>query len=267
MHQDGDKSMRRFVILEPVAFLTEFKDALIPVYAVFAVSGTGLLVLLIASLSMRTKRFYIIRHGKTLLNEQHIKQGADGSLSELGRTQAAGVGKALVGAGIKKIFCSTYPRAQETAAIINESLHVPIRYSPLLVERRNPHEVIGKPTKDPEVVRIVDQMDLAYHEDDYRFSDEENFLDLKKRARKALSMLARRGGTANCVVTHHAFVKMLVAYALYREDLHAGDFIKLSYFNTSDNAGITICEYHPWKSFGPTRGWQIISYNETLGDA
>jgi hypothetical protein len=53
------------------------------------------------------------------------------------------------------------------------------------VERKNPSEIIGKHTDDSEVTRIVDQMDLAYHLDEYRFSDEENFTDLKKRARES----------------------------------------------------------------------------------
>ncbi len=58
---------------------------------------------------------------------------------------------------------------------------------------------------------------------------------------------------------------MLIAYLLYRERLHAADFIKLSFFNISDNAGITICEFHPWRIFSPTRGWEVVSYNEQPG--
>ncbi|MDO8593533.1 MAG: histidine phosphatase family protein, partial [bacterium] len=93
-------------------------------------------------------------------------------------------------------------------------------------------------------------------------SDEENFIDLKKRARKCLNLLARQGARETVVVTHHVFLKMLVAYLLYRENLHAADFTKLSFFNVSDNAGITVCEFHPWKLFSPTRGWSVITYNE-----
>lgn len=35
---------------------------------------------------------------------------------------------------------------------------------------------------------------------------------------------------------------MLVAYMLYRERLHSADFVKLSFFNYSDNAGITVVD-------------------------
>ncbi len=211
---------------------------------------------------MRPRRFYFVRHGETLLNAEHTRQSAEGLLSEKGRRQAEQVGLYLERFHIDRILTSTYPRAKETAALINTYLNVPVITSPLLAERRNPSEIIDKRTDDPEVERIVDQMDLAYHEDDYRYSDEENFADLKKRAKKCLSLLARQGARRMCVVTHHHFLKMLIACMLYRERLHAADFTKLSFFNVSDNAGITVCEFHPWKLFSPTRGWEVVSYNE-----
>lgn len=226
----------------------------------------GALVVIFVVFRMRPRRFYIVRHGETLMNAQHIKQGADGALSERGRRQAEKVGVYLKRFPIQRILSSPYPRAKETSEIINAHFKVPSMYSPLLVERRNPSEIIGKDRDDPEVKKIVDQMDLAYHNDEYRFSDEENFMDLKKRARKCLNLLARQGAREMCVVTHHVFLKAFIAYLLYRERLNAGDFIKLSFFNISDNAGITICEFHPWKAFSATRGWEVISYNEQAVD-
>lgn len=213
-------------------------------------------------LLMRPRRFYFIRHGETLLNAEHIRQGAEGALSETGKRQAEQVGQYLKRFPIERIISSTYPRAQETAEIISAHLKAPIIYSPLFVERRNPSEIIGKHTDDPEVTRIVDKIDYAYHEDAYRHSDEENFADLKVRARKCLALLSRQGTRETAIVTHHLFLKMLVAYLLYRDQLHAADFTKLTFFNVSDNAGITVCEFHPWKLFSKTRGWQVVSYNE-----
>lgn len=222
----------------------------------------GVLALIGIILIMRPRRFYFVRHGETLLNAEHIRQGEDGALSDRGRHQAQKVGEYLKRFPIKRIISSTYPRAKETAEILNTSLKVSIVYSPLFAERRNPTEIIGKPTRDPEVIRIVDQMDNAYHEDDYRFSDEENFTDLQKRAKKSINLLARQGARATVIVTHHHFLKMLVATMLYHNRLHAADFVKLAFFNVSDNAGITICDFHPWKLFSATRGWEVVSYNE-----
>jgi broad specificity phosphatase PhoE len=213
-------------------------------------------------LLMRPRRFYLVRHGETLMNAQHIHQGEEGALSENGRHQAEKVGRYLKQFSVRRIISSPYPRARETSMIINNYLAVPVNYSPLLAERRNPSEIIGKDRDDRNIKLIADRIDLAYHEDEYRFSDEENFIDLKKRARKCLTMLARQNSRELCVVTHHKFLKMLIAYFLYRERLHAADFAKLSFFNTSDNAGISICEFHPWKLFSKTRGWEVVSYNE-----
>ncbi|MGD0328461.1 MAG: histidine phosphatase family protein [Minisyncoccia bacterium] len=207
-------------------------------------------------------RFYFVRHGETMMNAKHIRQGEEGALSENGRRQAENVGRDLEHLSISRIISSTYPRARETAEIINTHLNVPIIYSPLLVERRNPSEITEKSQDEPEVAHIIDQMDLAYHSDNYRFSDEENFIDLKKRAKKCLALLPRQGARETCVVTHHVFLKMLISYMLYREQLHAADFIKLSFFNVSNNAGITICEFHPWKIFSQTHGWEVVSYNQ-----
>jgi 2,3-bisphosphoglycerate-dependent phosphoglycerate mutase len=220
------------------------------------------ILLCVPLLLVRKRTFYFVRHGETLLNAQHIKQGPEGALSPKGREQAERVGQYLHAYKIDRIISSTYERAKETTAIINTVLKVPVVYSSLFTERKSPSEVLGKSTKDPLVISIIDKTELSYHEDDYRYSDEENFVDLSRRARVALNLLAHQGAANTCVVTHRAFLKMLIAYMLYREHLHAGQFATLSFFNYSDNAGITICEYRPWQMFNQTRGWSVVAYNE-----
>lgn len=238
--------------------ISNFIYAFSPLFILLAILIACALVFLL----MRPRRFYFIRHGETLLNATHVRQGEEGSLSPRGREQAERVGQYLKQFSLQEIITSTYPRAVETASIIQTYLKVPILTSPLLIERRNPSEIIGKPINDPEVVRIVDEMDLAYHEDEYRFSDEESFIEERERARQCLDFLVRHDVRGTVVVTHHHFLKMLVAYLLYREQLHFADYIKIAFFNVSDNAGITICEFHPWLMFSATHGWEVISYNE-----
>ena len=230
-------------------------DALVP--AVIA----ALFVLILLS-RLRPRKVFLVRHGQTLLNAQHIRQGPEGGLSESGKAQAEIVGKYLRRFHIKCILSSPYERTRQTSEIIDKQLHVPIFYSPLFAERRNPTEVVGKHRDDPAVVKIIDQIDLAYHADDYRYSDEENFTDLKLRARKSLSLLARQGERNTAVVTHHVFLKVFLAYLLYRERLHASDFAKLAFFNFLDNATVTIVEYRPWLFLSKTRGWRVVSFNE-----
>lgn len=229
----------------------------------FILSVSGCIVfIIVVSVLMRPRRFYLVRHGETFMNAAHIRQGADGALSEKGVMQAHTVGKALAEIRIGRIVSSTYERARQTAGIIASYVQAPIVYSPLFAERRNPSSIIGRSAFEPDVVKIVDQMDMAYHDDNFRIADEENFIDLVVRARKCLRYLAFPGPRAVVVVTHHHFLKILLAYMLFRNQLHANDFVRLSFYNNSDNAGVTVVEYNPWRFFSPTRGWSVLGFNE-----
>ncbi|MES2436538.1 MAG: histidine phosphatase family protein [Patescibacteria group bacterium] len=214
---------------------------------------------------MRQKTFYFVRHGESLLNSKGIRQGSDGGLSEKGKAQAQAAGQSLCHLPIDVILVSPYERTRETAAIINQSFQPPrnLEFVELLKERRNPSEIIGKSVEDPAVRRIVDTIDKAYHSDEFRFSDEENFLDLKERARKALSYLGKRREKNILVLTHGIFLRMLIAYMLYGDDLNASSYNVMSFQNGASNAGVTICQYERgW--FGPPKNqrWKLISWND-----
>jgi broad specificity phosphatase PhoE len=223
-----------------------------------------LLLFLISRL--RTKHFYFVRHGKTLLNEAEVRQGEEGGLNDAGKTQADMAGIYLSQFHIQEICSSTYLRAKETADAINvHTNNVPIVYSPLLVERKNPTEIIGRSYHDPDVEYIIGRMDQSFHDDDMRISDEENFTDLKKRAARCLDFLEHRGPHEVCVVTHRIFLQVMLSYMLEGKNLHATDYAKLSFFNPADNAGITVCSYSPWRRYTKSRGWNILTYNEKFG--
>ncbi|KKW41970.1 MAG: hypothetical protein UY91_C0008G0013, partial [Parcubacteria group bacterium GW2011_GWB1_55_9] len=74
--------------------------------------GLAALAVIGIVLLMRPRRFYFVRHGETILNAQHIRQGEEGSLSENGRRQAERVGEVLRPMSIDSIISSTYPRAR-----------------------------------------------------------------------------------------------------------------------------------------------------------
>lgn len=214
---------------------------------------------------MRPKYFYIVRHGQTLMNQAHIKQGSEGGLSPKGMMQAEALGRALMPLRIRHIYTSPYERALQTATAIAQTSPAPITASPLLAERKSPSEVIGKPVADPEVMRITGLTEYGYHPDAYRFSDEENFEDLRSRAKECLLLLERSPYHANLVVTHHVFLQMLVAYMLYRDRLTASEYVKLSFFNPVENGGVAICSYSPVHNpFSSTRGWRVLGYNQVV---
>ena len=89
------------------------------------------------------KLVYFVRHGQSANNAANLRQGASGSLSDKGKAQARFVGERLQGAAIELVLASPFERAKETAGIANETFKCPIEYSDLLIERKNPSEIIG----------------------------------------------------------------------------------------------------------------------------
>ncbi len=204
---------------------------------------------------MSTKLIYFVRHGETILNAEGIRQGPDGKLTDKGRAQALKTAKRFPKEKGRPevMYASPFERTRETAEIIARELGMPIqsiKYCDFLKERRNPSEIIGHSGLEPKVRQIVEQMDKSFHEDSFRYSDEENFNDLKARAKKLLRYIAWRPHQRMIMVT------------LYGDKLTATEYNKLSYSNTMDNAGMTICTYttHWFKR----NEWKLLVWNDLM---
>ena len=212
---------------------------------------------------MSTKVIYFVRHGETLNNVLQVKQGPDGPLSVQGREQALATAKRFPKGWRGKpdlIVASPYERTRETAEIIAKELHLKVRYSDLLAERKNPSGIVGREAGDREVKKVLDKIDKSYHEDDLRISDEENFTDLKRRAKKLLGYISRRNAKRIIMVTHSRFLKMVISYMIYGDKLTATQYNNLSYFNKIKNAGMAICSYkHHWLK---KNEWKVVVWDD-----
>ena len=211
---------------------------------------------------MADKIIYFVRHGETANNAIGIRQDSKGGLTEKGREQVLAAARRFPKHKGRPqiIIASPYERTRETADVISKELHLPVKYSKLLVERRNPSEVIGHAGSEPEVKKIIDRIDNSYHADDLRVSDEENFTDLKKRAKKLLRYIKWRNQSRIIMVTHKIFLKMVISYMLYGETLTASQYNNLSFFNPIDNAGMAICTYtHHWFKKDE---WKLLVWND-----
>lgn len=213
---------------------------------------------------MSKKLIYFVRHGETILNAEGIRQGPEGHLSEKGRMQAAESAKKFPKhkGRPQVMIASPYERTRETAEIIAKELNMEIEYCDLLVERKNPSEIIGRFGGERDVKLIVDRIDKSFHEDNLRYSDEENFVDLKNRASKLLNYIKSRPEKRMILVTHSIFLKMVVSFMLYGDALNASEYNKLSYFNPIDNAGLTITQYVP--HWFKKDEWKIITWNDKM---
>jgi broad specificity phosphatase PhoE len=210
---------------------------------------------------MGKKLIYFVRHGESEQNAQGIRQGPDGPLSEGGRAQALEAAQKFPHDKGRPqiIYASPYQRTKETAEIIGKELGLKIKYSDLLVERRNPSVVVGKPGSEKNVRQVIDRIDKSFHEDDLRYADEENFIDLKKRAKRLLKFIAGRRQKRIIMVTHGLFLRMVVAYMLHGKHLSASEYNALSFYNPIDNAGLTICLFVP--HWFKKNEWKILSWN------
>lgn len=75
-----------------------------------------------------TKTVYLVRHGETALNAQHLMRGWDDPvLNEAGRQDAQDAAKALKTVQIDDVFCSDLRRAQETMQTIVKAQQKPPR--------------------------------------------------------------------------------------------------------------------------------------------
>ena len=211
---------------------------------------------------MGTKLIYFVRHGETENNVKNIRQGPEEPLTEKGRTQALATALRFPkNKGRPQIIISSpYERTKETAEIIAKELKMSVEYSNLLKERRNPSEIIGHSGQEKQVKKIIDCIDKSYHADDLRISDEENFVDLKKRAKELLISITKRKEERIIMVTHGIFLKMVISYMLYGERLTASEYNNLSYFNPINNASMAICSYttHWFKK----NEWKLIVWND-----
>ncbi len=210
---------------------------------------------------MRTQVIYFVRHGETELNARGVRQGPDGPLSAKGVRQVQEAAKQFPTkkGKPKALIASPFQRTRETAEILAKALDMKIEYSDLLVERRNPTEIIGHSGADRDVRSIVDKIDKGYHDDNLRYSDEENFVDLKERAKKLLKYIADRPEDQIIMVTHGIFLHMVVSYMLQGENLTASEYNKLSYINPMGNAGLTICT-RKTRLFGKDK-WALLVWN------
>ncbi len=191
------------------------------------------------------KKIYFVRHGESEGNAGPIRQIATTPLTEKGRMQAAFVSERCSRLPIEVVLCSTMARARETAQIILQKVSKPIEYSELFAERRRSSEVLGRQKTDPVSMGIEKVTRENFHRSGWRYSDEENFDDLKARALAVLAHLSGRPEEYILVVTHGMFMRVVVACAVFGAGLTGEaceSFVRSFHM---ENTGITVLGHDP----------------------
>lgn len=199
-------------------------------------------------------KIFLVRHGESALNAQHIHQDSSTGLSELGKTQAQFVAQRFLNIPVDLILSSPFERAKQTAEIISSAVKKDVQYSPLLKEMKRPTEIEGKLSHAPEIIAIKDLIIANYNNPEYRHSDEETFIDFRTRALEALEYIASHTEENILIVTHGEFIRMLVSVMIFGEKLQASEYLSINHFMMLTNTGITVCQYK--------NSWRLSMWND-----
>ncbi len=159
-------------------------------------------------------KLYFVRHGQTEANARQVYDGQrlNAPLTELGRNQAAEVGKKLKLLGIGRIISSPLIRTRQTTAIIAENMgnNPTILFDDRLMEHDN-GALSGTP------YRTVSLEELTSTEDNESI---ETFRD-----RVSAALLDASRGTINTLVVSHGGV--YTQYLTLRDGLPAEQYWSL----------------------------------------
>jgi broad specificity phosphatase PhoE len=201
-------------------------------------------------------KLYFVRHGETQFNAKKMHQHNEVPLSPHGLQQAKFVANRFRDIPIDIILSSDVLRAQQTTEEIAKVVQKQIFYTPLLQERKNPSEIRGKAYDDPDAVKIKDLLQKNSRLEDWHYSDEENFCDIKKRALEFFDYLSLFKEENILAVSHGGMITLIIGLLIfgqemtYKEHHHIYETLRLS------NTGITVCEQIP------SGMWRLITWND-----
>lgn len=181
----------------------------------------------------KTTRLYLIRHGETLANRQHLLQGAaDGELTNEGRLQIEQLGRHMAHFQIDKIISSDLTRAHLTGVAIANHHGLEVEVNPL-VREWDCGVWDGRTQKD--FLEMIKHLEGGISS--FEPEGGEKMAQVYQRARDFLTRILsedRRKTIAVC--SHGDFMRMLLSCML---DIHPNQ-ASLFFF---DNASYSLFEY------------------------
>lgn len=205
------------------------------------------------------KKVYFVRHGESEGNVEGIRIDGTAPLTKRGRTQAEQVAERCARLPIEVIISSTMRRTCETTESILRRIQKPVEYSDFFIERRPPQEQVGIQRNHPRALEAQQKLQQNFGVSGFRFSDEENFEDLNARAEQALKLLADRSEQNILVVTHGAFMRMLIARAVFDDQLTPELCWRCLEKFHMENTGLTVFGFDPRKLPSP---WWVWVWND-----
>ncbi|MCX6758878.1 MAG: histidine phosphatase family protein [Candidatus Nealsonbacteria bacterium] len=198
---------------------------------------------------------YFVRHGQTKLNGMKMTQDRHEPLSDTGLKQARIVAQRVKTLPVEIIHASPMKRAAQTAGIIQEATGLEIVWCDLFEESHRPSVMIGKRNEDPFVAQVCEECNRHQNDINWHYSDEENFLEFKARAKKALEYLESLPQKNILVVSHGNFIKMLVLTMTLNDKVTPAIMYPFAKNFRLKNTALIHCQKNGQK-------WSIESFND-----
>ena len=148
---------------------------------------------------------HFVRHGEAdynLLDRVNAHPHITNNLTVTGREQAACCVKALAEKPVGMIYCSEFPRAYQTAEIINRHFSVPLVVEQLINET-GAFAFEGKPTRLWHQAQVPDRLSAVV-------PGCESFAQMKQRLAAFLASLREVGAQHIVVVSHEEPIQVMV---------------------------------------------------------
>ncbi len=184
-------------------------------------------------------RIFLVRHAESKANVINAYGGKEVELTDNGIRQAEVIAKRFKGMDIEVVFCSRYKRAMQTARIMNGVIGKQIVYKELIGEWRLPSKTFGVKLSSKKRSEMWDTIYKNADDAKWHYSDAENVFEVMGRVKKFLAYLRSRREESILVVTHGAFIGVLLAVCLSGDDITAGELRKTARFFRAMNTGIT----------------------------
>jgi len=156
---------------------------------------------------------YLVRHGITRANLDHVFQLDQEPLAELGLEQAKEMVSFFRGIKISRILSSPMKRAVETAHLLGEEYRITPEIDNRIKEIESASHIKGKSVYLEELQDLIKTIDTGFFSrSNKKIADEESYDDVSRRVDDFLNYLKDNCLGENIVaVTHHRFIAFFLS--------------------------------------------------------
>jgi len=171
------------------------------------------------------KHVYFVRHGQTQKNLQHIHQGHDEPLTEVGKEQVRVVAEYFKDKQIDTLITSPFTRAMESASIIGGVLNLPLIQADCVKEFVRPEPLYGRAHYSPATALYLLQLYLNRNNPHWDNYGAENMFHIRNRILDTRRLIAEQPGERIVVVSHAIYIDMFTQAMCADRSLKLSEFV------------------------------------------